>query len=254
MRVRARECVCRALPLRANGVCAARRGKAALAGAAAPRRFPLQGSCEPATSQTQGAARKAGRAARGQGAPSLRTHLAEPSASSGSSPRVTRHCRAGDSPLQDQVRLSVVSTGTATVSTGTCAHGHAAQPGSSCAAHDKRKCNRQGEQAHAGGGAQRGGKGLPTSGRYLATSRAVEPPRVSTTMRDACTCGQSARGVIRSRQEAFQRAQFNPIAGPRAAATTFFFAVTSQRGRRRKLQPRAGGAGRGKVARAGMHA
>ena len=42
---------------------------------------------------------------------------AEPSDSMGSRPRVTRHCRAGASPEQDQVRLSVVSTGTATVST-----------------------------------------------------------------------------------------------------------------------------------------
>lgn len=48
------------------------------------------------------------------------------------------------SPEQDHVRLSVVSTGTATVSTGML-------------------------------------------GRYLATSRAVEPPRVSTTIRLACT-------------------------------------------------------------------
>jgi hypothetical protein len=43
------------------------------------------------------------------------------------------------------VRLSVVSTGTATVNTGML-------------------------------------------GRYLATSRAVDPPRVSTTIRLACTC------------------------------------------------------------------
>ena len=42
---------------------------------------------------------------------------AEPSDSMGSRPRVTKHCRAGASPEQDQVRLSVVSTGTATVST-----------------------------------------------------------------------------------------------------------------------------------------
>lgn len=72
---------------------------------------------------------------------------AEPSASSGSRPRVTKHCRAGCSPEHVHVRLSVVSTGTATVSTGML-------------------------------------------GRYLATSRAVEPPLVSTTMRLACTCNQ----------------------------------------------------------------
>lgn len=54
-------------------------------------------------------------------------------------------CRAGASLLHVQVRLSVVSTGTATVSTG-------------------------------------------TRGLYLATSRPVLPPRVSTTMRLACTC------------------------------------------------------------------
>lgn len=71
---------------------------------------------------------------------------AEPSASKGNRPRVMRHWRAGASPEQVQVRLSVVSTGTATVRTGML-------------------------------------------GRYLATRRAVEPPRVSTTMRDACTCG-----------------------------------------------------------------
>lgn len=69
-----------------------------------------------------------------------------PDASSGSRPRVMRHCRAGCSPLHVQVSESVVSTGTATVSTG-------------------------------------------MAGRYLATSRAVEPPRVSTTISDACTCG-----------------------------------------------------------------
>ena len=69
---------------------------------------------------------------------------ADPSASRGSSPRVIRHCRTGCSPLHVQVRLSVVSTGTATVSTGML-------------------------------------------GRYLATRRAVEPPRVSTTISDACT-------------------------------------------------------------------
>ena len=51
-------------------------------------------------------------------------------------------------PEQDQVRLSVVRTGTATVRTGML-------------------------------------------GRYLATSRAVLPPRVSTTIRLACTCGTS---------------------------------------------------------------
>ena len=45
---------------------------------------------------------------------------ADPSDSMGSSPRVTKHCLAGASPEQDQVRLSVVSTGTATVST--CSH------------------------------------------------------------------------------------------------------------------------------------
>ena len=70
---------------------------------------------------------------------------AEPSASRGSSPRVTRHCLAGPSPEHVHVRLSVVSTGTATVSTG-------------------------------------------MEGRYLATSLAVLPPRVNTTMRAACTC------------------------------------------------------------------
>lgn len=70
---------------------------------------------------------------------------AEPSASKGNRPRVTRHWRAGASPEQVQVKLSVVSTGTATVRTGML-------------------------------------------GRYLATRRAVEPPRVRTTMRDACTC------------------------------------------------------------------
>ena len=42
---------------------------------------------------------------------------AEPSDSIGSRLLVTRHCLAGASPEQDQVRLSVVSTGTATVST-----------------------------------------------------------------------------------------------------------------------------------------
>ena len=74
-----------------------------------------------------------------------------PCASSGSRPRVIRHCRAGCSPLQVQVSESVVSTGTATVSTG-------------------------------------------MAGRYLATSRAVEPPRVSTTISDACTCKRGPRG------------------------------------------------------------
>jgi len=67
-----------------------------------------------------------------------------PCASSGSRPRVMRHCRAGCSPLHVHVSESVVSTGTATVSTG-------------------------------------------MAGRYLATSRAVDPPRVSTTINDACT-------------------------------------------------------------------
>lgn len=43
---------------------------------------------------------------------------AEPSASKGNRPRVTRHWRAGASPEQVQVKLSVVSTGTATVRTG----------------------------------------------------------------------------------------------------------------------------------------
>lgn len=75
---------------------------------------------------------------------------AEPSARRGSRPRVIRHCRAGCSPLQVQVRLSVVSTGTATVSTGML-------------------------------------------GLYFATSRAVEPPRVNTTMSDACTCRSPAQ-------------------------------------------------------------
>ena len=74
-----------------------------------------------------------------------------PCASSGSRPRVIRHCRAGCSPLQVQVSESVVSTGTATVSTG-------------------------------------------MAGRYLATSRAVEPPRVSTTINDACTCRRGRCG------------------------------------------------------------
>lgn len=68
-----------------------------------------------------------------------------PSARRGSSPRVMRHCLAGCSPLHVHVRLSVVSTGTATVSTGML-------------------------------------------GLYFATSRAVEPPLVSTTMSDALTC------------------------------------------------------------------
>ena len=43
---------------------------------------------------------------------------ADPSASKGSSPLVMRHCRAGASPEQVQVKLSVVKTGTATVRTG----------------------------------------------------------------------------------------------------------------------------------------
>ena len=82
-----------------------------------------------------------------------------PCASSGSRPRVIRHCRAGCSPLQVQVSESVVSTGTATVSTG-------------------------------------------MAGRYLATSRAVEPPRVSTTISDACTC---KRGPLSQKQAAHAR-------------------------------------------------
>merc|ERR1719181_879340 len=60
-------------------------------------------------------------------------------ASRGRSPRVTRVCRAGFSEEQDHVRESVVSTGTATESTG-------------------------------------------MEGRYLATRRAVLPPRVRTTI------------------------------------------------------------------------
>ena len=73
---------------------------------------------------------------------------AEPSARRGSSPLVIRVCLAGASPEQVQVKLSVVSTGTATVSTGML-------------------------------------------GRYLATNRAVEPPRVRTTISDAWTCRHS---------------------------------------------------------------
>lgn len=49
---------------------------------------------------------------------SVSVALAEPSARSGSRPRVMRVCLAGASPEQVHVRLSVVSTGTATVSTG----------------------------------------------------------------------------------------------------------------------------------------
>jgi len=49
---------------------------------------------------------------------SVSVALAEPSASKGSSPLVMRHCLAGASPEQVHVRLSVVNTGTATVSTG----------------------------------------------------------------------------------------------------------------------------------------
>lgn len=49
---------------------------------------------------------------------SVSVALAEPSASKGNSPLVMRHCRAGASPEQVHVRLSVVNTGTATVSTG----------------------------------------------------------------------------------------------------------------------------------------
>ena len=75
---------------------------------------------------------------------SVSVALAEPSASKGSSPLVMRHCRAGASPEQVHVRLSVVNTGTATVSTG-------------------------------------------MFGLYLATRRAVEPPLVRTTIKDACT-------------------------------------------------------------------
>ena len=51
-----------------------------------------------------------------------------PCASSGSRPRVIRHCRAGCSPLQVQVSESVVSTGTATVSTGMAGRYLATQP------------------------------------------------------------------------------------------------------------------------------
>jgi hypothetical protein len=69
---------------------------------------------------------------------------ADPSASSGSKPRVARHWRAGASLLHAHVSASVVKTGTATVSTG-------------------------------------------TMGRYLATRRAVLPPRVSTTISEAWT-------------------------------------------------------------------
>jgi hypothetical protein len=50
---------------------------------------------------------------------SVSVALAEPSARRGRRPRVMRHCLAGASPLHVQVRLSVVNTGTATVSTGT---------------------------------------------------------------------------------------------------------------------------------------
>lgn len=67
---------------------------------------------------------------------------ADPSASSGMSPRVSSDCRAGPSPLHVHVNMSVLSSGTATVSTG-------------------------------------------IGGRYFATRRAVDPPRVSTTMSDA---------------------------------------------------------------------
>ena len=79
---------------------------------------------------------------------SVSVALAEPSASKGNSPLVMRHCRAGASPEQVHVRLSVVNTGTATVSTG-------------------------------------------MFGLYLATSRAVEPPLVRTTINDACTCSSN---------------------------------------------------------------
>ncbi len=81
---------------------------------------------------------------------SVSVALAEPSASKGSSPLVMRHCRAGASPEQVHVRLSVVNTGTATVSTG-------------------------------------------MFGLYLATRRAVEPPLVRTTIKDACTCSSNDR-------------------------------------------------------------
>lgn len=83
---------------------------------------------------------------------------AEPSARRGSRPRVMRVCLAGASPEQVQLRLSVVSTGTATVSTGML-------------------------------------------GRYLATSRAVEPPRVRTTIKEACTY---AHKVMLSRHSCLQ--------------------------------------------------
>ena len=43
---------------------------------------------------------------------------AEPSANRGMRLRVTKHCLAGPSPEHVHVRLSVVRTGTATVSTG----------------------------------------------------------------------------------------------------------------------------------------
>ena len=81
---------------------------------------------------------------------------AEPSASRGSSPRVIRHWRAGPSPEHVHVRLSVVSTGTATVSTG-------------------------------------------IDGRYLATSRAVLPPLVRTTISAAWTCTVLSSGVASKR-------------------------------------------------------
>ena len=63
---------------------------------------------------------------------------------------MTRVCRAGASPEQVQVRLSVVRTGTATVRTG-------------------------------------------MDGLYLATRRAVEPPRVNTMISEACTCSTEGR-------------------------------------------------------------
>lgn len=135
---------------------------------------------------------------------------AEPSASSGSSPRVTRHCRAGASPEHIRSMVNVwehrpqqgkgFSRSKQTSPNRSRQHAHAvcavSQHGKCCApAAEPHKSQVQmrdaPEQDQVRLSVVRTGTATVRTGmlgRYLATRRAVEPPRVSTTIRLACTC------------------------------------------------------------------
>lgn len=146
---------------------------------------------------------------------SLSVARAEPSASRGSSPRVTRHCRAGASPVPSgRSSLSgrpswncppweAMGFHGLQATRGHMTHPRSADRGAlhsllpqAHPAHWMRAARREGapEQDQVRESVVSTGTATVSTGmlgRYLATSRAVDPPRVSTTMRLACTCAQA---------------------------------------------------------------